>query len=88
MKCDYNNGRVEGESCFVNIKSDNSYLNRKEFLMGISLEDGNNYKVEFYDLNENKTYNYLTDSLFGKIYSKVFSIIPNPLNTDILSVMS
>ena len=78
----YDNGRVEGESCFVKIKNDNSYLNAKEFLMGISLEDGKNFKVEFYDFNKNKKYNYLTSSLFGQIYSKVFSIIPDPLNND------
>ena len=72
----YDNGRVEGESCFVKIKNDNSYLNGKEFLMGISLEDGKNFNIL------NKTYNYPINSLFGKIYSKVFSIIPDPLNTD------
>ena len=76
-------GRIEGESCFIKIKSMYPNLNGKEFLMGISMAIQNEYKVEFYDLNENKKYDYTTYSLFDNIDSMVFSIIPDPLNTDI-----
>ena len=60
-------GRIEGESCFIKIKSIYPNLNGKEFLMGISMAIQNEYKVEFYDLNENKKYDYTTYSLFDNI---------------------
>jgi len=71
-------GRGEGESCFIKIESTIPSLAEKEYLIGISRTS-----AELYILDEIMTvYNYDTYDLFGNISTNIFSLIPNPLNTD------
>ena len=75
-------GRMYGESCFIKMYSAFSIRNGKEFLLGISKAYKSMYKTEFYNLDDKFTYRYSTDELFGEITNNVFSIIPDPLNTN------
>ena len=74
-------GRVEGESCFIKIKSSSQKLNGKEYLLGISKILDWIYNTEFYNFYLKSGYSFSTHNLFGDIVSNVFSIIPDPLNS-------
>ena len=78
----YSDGRVEGESCFIKMQSTSSSYKGTELLFGISKDEYGIFKTEFYDLNSGYTYYYITKELFGYITSNVFTIIPDPLNSD------
>ena len=82
MEFQYIDGRVEGESCFIKVQSTIASIRGKEFICGVSKADGNKHKTEFYNLDEGYAYSYDTKNLFGDITSHVFSLIPDPLNTD------
>ena len=73
--------RVEGESIFIKIKSSNSNLNGNEYLFCISKYDTYaTFKIEFFSFisPDITTFSVGTDSLFGKISSNAFSIVPDP----------
>ena len=76
------NGRLEGESCFIKIKSIVTALIGKEFLCGVSKSEYNTYKIEFYELTAGYSYILSTNDYFGELISNVFSFIPDPLNTE------
>ena len=84
MLFDYKSGRVEGESCFIKISSNNPNSGVKELLLGISKSESNTYKTEIYSLKQNNYYCnfYSTNTIFGELTTNVFSIIPDPLNDD------
>ena len=73
--------RVEGESIFIKIKSSNSNLNGNEYLFCISKYDNYaTFKTEFFRFisPDTTTFSFNTESLFQKISSNVFSIVPDP----------
>ena len=78
--------RVEGESFFVKVKTNNisnSYF--EEYIIGIS-KATNQAKTEFYYLYKRKLilkYYFNSSDIFGNIYSLVFSILPDPLNDSV-----
>ena len=76
----YNDGRIEGESCFIKIKSLISEYNGKEYLLGISKVKELKYNTEIYNLNRKFAHSLSSFFLFNDIISDVFSIIPDPLN--------
>ena len=78
----YAEGRLEGESNFIKIKSNITSLNGKEFILGISKSEYELAKTELYNLKDGYILYYKTREIFGNITSNVFSIIPDPLNTD------
>ena len=82
MTLNYEKGRIEGESCFVKTKSSYPPWNGREFLFGVSIAAKNDYRTEFYDIFNSKVYSDKTKDLFGEITSYVFSILPDPLNTN------
>ena len=82
MSFSYDNGRVEGESCFIKVQSTNPNSLGKEFLFGVSKSESNTYKTEVYDFKDNFAYNFGTNEFFGELTCNVFSIIPDPLNTN------
>ena len=82
LSVQYTDGRVEGESCFIKMQSTSSSYKGSELLLGISKDEYGVFKTEFYDLKAGYTYNYIIKELFGYISSNVFSIIPDPLNSD------
>ena len=70
--------RSEGESCFIKTKQIKSNMAPIEILLGISKE-----KAEFYDLKDLK--NHHINSLYDltqNLSNNIFSLIPDPLNTD------
>ena len=82
MTLNYEKGRIEGESCFVKTKSSYPPWNGREFLFGVSIAANDEYKTEFYDIFNSRVYSDKTKDLFGEITSYVFSILPDPLNTN------
>ena len=82
MELEYQNGRLETESIFVRVYSSYINYNGKEFIFGVSKSGSGAYKTEFHDLIQNYTYYFTTSDLFGELITNVFSIIPDPSNTD------
>ena len=73
-------GKIEGESCIIQIQSANPEINGKEFLFGVSKSNWGSYRTEISNIKENYEYSYNTNDLFGELTTNVFSIIPDPLN--------
>ena len=82
MSFDYEIGRLEGESCFIKIQSTNKSLIGKEFLFGVSKSESSTNKIEIYDFIDNNSYYFETKNFFNDIFCHVFSIIPEPNNTN------
>ena len=82
MELEYQNGRLETESIFVRVYSSYINYNGKEFIFGVSKSGSGAYKTEFHDLIQNYTYYFTTSDLFGELITNIFSIIPDPSNTD------
>ena len=76
------NGRVEGESCFIKIHSIVQGFVGKEFLCGVSKSESNTYKIEFYEFIDGYSYTLSTNNYFGELTANVFTLIPDPLNTE------
>ena len=76
------NGRIEGESCFVKVKTSTTVNNWKEYLFGVSKGELSYFYTEFYDLNSGTGYNINIKSNLGDIRNNVFSFIPHPKNSD------
>ena len=86
MELEYSNGGLESESIFVRAYSSNNIkFNGKEFIFGVSKSGSGTYKTEFHDLIKNYTHYFSTYDLFGELITNVFSIIPDPLNTNTTS---
>lgn len=72
--------RIEGESIFIKLGSNNPVINGKEFLMGTSKNEDNYCELYFFE--ENNILEDTTENLFGDISSDVFSAIKLPVDTD------
>ena len=83
---DHTEGRLEGESFFIKMTSNNNNFHGKELLFGISKNEDYNpvYYTEVYNLNEKNMTKYLTNDIFGNLISNCFSIseMPNQLNSN------
>ena len=83
INVDHDEGRIEGESYRITIKSDNNDYNGKEVILGISKAGDEVHYVEIYDLeNGSLMAKYLTTEIFGNIYSDYFSISKSPDESD------
>ena len=75
-------GRVEGESSFIRISSDNKYKG-EERLLSISKSEKDQFLTEVVDLNHRAIrHSDTTSNYFGSITSNVFSINAYPINSD------
>ena len=79
----YLTGRVEGESCFIQVQSTDSKIFGKELLFGVSKSESNTYKIEIYNLSDSSVINYMTNDYFDELTTNVFSLIPDPLNNEV-----
>ena len=76
----HSNGRIEGESRFIKLTSNNVDIHGKEVILGISKNSDSTQGIymEFYNLTDNSARIYLTTNSLGKIITDSFSIIKTP----------
>ena len=80
LTADHSKGRIEGESHFIKLTSNNNKLHGKELLFGVSKngDSDSGYYTEIYDLNNKNMTKYLTINILGNIISDSFSVIKTP----------
>ena len=72
-------GRIEGESCIIQLTSSQSEFNGRELLCGISKDDDTyEYYYEIYNLESKNMSIYKNSIFFGKILSDSFTFIKVP----------
>ena len=80
MTVDHEKGRIEGESYFIKLSSNDNNIHGKESICGISKlgDSERGYYVEIYNL-ESKTFTkFRTSEMFGKIATDYFVITKTP----------
>ena len=84
MEIDHEKGRLEGESYFIKLTSNNSEYHGRELMIGISKnkDDDSGFYTEIYNFNNNNFTKYLTKNIFGNIIASSFTIIKNPDESD------
>ena len=74
-------GRIEGESYFIKLTSNNINIHGKELIFGISKnypDTSQSIYMEFYNLTDKTSRIYLTSNALGNIVTDSFAIIKTP----------
>ena len=79
-------GRIQDGGAETLVKDYALLLDKDKFDITILCEDyrpeSNTYKIEIYNLSDSSVINYKTNDYFDELTTNVFSLIPDPLNTD------
>ena len=80
MVADHNIGKIEGESYFIKLNSNDSNIHGRELLCGISKNEDykDGYYVELYNLNEKNMTKFVTSDMLGYVISDSFTITKYP----------
>ena len=70
LEVDHSIGRIEGESYFIKLTSNNSQFHGRELILGISKNDGEEHYTEIYNLNNKNFTKYLNEDMLGNIINK------------------
>ena len=80
MTANHENGKIEGESYFIKLTSNDNNIHGRELLCGISKNEDikGGYYLELYNLKEKNMTKYETSNILGNIISDSFTIIKYP----------
>ena len=89
LTANHNRGRIEGESHFIKLTSNNSEIHGRELICGISKSEdsGDGYFVEIYNLNDKNMTNYYTPYVFGNLITDSF-IIPESVKITAINTLA